>query len=52
MIVVIMVGFYTIILGGFIMAILDIAHEANETWQKQVRAEDLKKFGKFIRDQN
>lgn len=50
MMVVIMVGFFTIILGGFIMALLDIAQEANENWQKQVRAEDLKKLGKFIRE--
>ena len=41
---------FCFILGGFIVAILDIAHETHETWQKQVRAEDLKKLGKFIRE--
>lgn len=45
-----MLGFFAIILGGLIMAILDIRNEAYENWQKQVKAEDLKKFGKFLRD--
>lgn len=50
MIILIMIGFFTIISSGLVVAILDIHNEAYENWQKQVKAEDLKKFGKFLRD--
>lgn len=49
--IVYILGLFAIIIGGgFIVAIMDIACEAHENWQKDVTAEDLKKLGKFIRE--
>lgn len=40
--------FGVIILGGFIMAIIDLAHDAHENWQKRVTADDLKELGRLF----
>ena len=42
--------FTFITVAGFCVAIMDVACEAHENWQKDVTAEDLKQLEKFIRE--
>jgi hypothetical protein len=40
---------FTIILGGFIVALVDISNESYENWKREVTAEDLRQLGEYIR---
>lgn len=42
--------FFFIIFCGFSLAVLDLGEELHEDWQKNVKAEDLRKLGKSIKN--
>ena len=43
--------FGVIILGGFIMAIIDLAYDAHENWQKRVTAKDIEELKKLFEEE-
>lgn len=40
--------FGVIILAGFVVAIIDLAEDAHENWQKRVTAEDLRELARLF----